>query len=258
MTHIVQYKNDYSLSYTEYGDPSGYPVLIQHGLIASIQPTHLFDRLLKLGTRLICIARPGYGDSSPYILKNIGEWADIVSVLIDHLELAQFDILGMSSGAPYSYAIGCKFPAKVRNIFILSGIPAMYADEVLAFWPWEVKKDARIAEMQKLAYELFFSHCSPADLQNDDIKDSLRNDCFGLAQDFKLRCVDWGFNCSDVKPHVWMRHSRADDSVPFVTAEITSRLLANCTLDIRETDVHFSNEVLDEFIRTVMAGWYAS
>jgi len=256
MTQIAKYKNEYSLSYAEYGDPRGFPILIQHGLIASIKDYSLFNRLLQLGTRLICIARPGYGESTPYIMRNIGEWGDIVGVLVEKLELPHFDILGISSGAPYSYAIGSQFPERVRNIFILSGIPAMYAEDVLSFWPFEVKVDASLAELQKLAYELFFSHLSPEDLEKNDIRDSLMNDCFGLAQDFKLRCVDWGFKLSDLKPKVVMRHSRADNAVPFVTAEMTSKYLLNCELEVRETDVHFSNEVLDDFIRTAMAEWY--
>jgi pimeloyl-ACP methyl ester carboxylesterase len=256
MLKITRYKNEYSLSYAEYGDRNGYPILIQHGLIASIKHPDLFERLIRLGTRLICIARPGYGESSPYVMDNIGEWANIVSVLIDKLELSQFDVLGMSSGAPYSYAIGCKFPGKARNIFILSGTPALFDETVLSSWPYGVTKNASIGEMQKLAYELFFSNLSPHDFENDDVKDSMMNDCFGIAQDLKIRCIDWGFRLSDVKENVFMRHSKADSSVPFTTAEMTSKLLPNCTLDIKENDVHFSNEVLNDFISTTMAGWY--
>lgn len=126
MKQIARDKNGNSLSYAEYGDKNGYPILIQHGLIASINDPCLFERLIELGTHLICIARPGYGESSPIIMNNIAEWADIVSVLIDELKLSHFDILGMSSGAPYSYSIGYKFPDKVRNIFIFSGTLALY------------------------------------------------------------------------------------------------------------------------------------
>lgn len=256
MTHIAWYKNGNSLSYTDYGDKNGYPILIQHGLIASINDYQLFERLIESGARLVSIARPGYGESSPYIMKNIAEWADIVSVLIDGLELSHFDILGMSSGAPYSYSIGYKFPEKVRNIFIFSGIPALYDDEILSFWPYPANKNASIAELEKLAYELFFSNLSKEDLTRNDIKDSMMNNCFGIAQDLKLRCMDWGFRLSDVKKTVYMRHSQSDDSVPFITAEMTSKLLPDCRFEIREKDVHFSNEALDDFIRTVMAEHY--
>jgi len=34
----------------------------------------------------------------------------------------------------------------------------------------------------------------------------------------------------------------------------TARLLPCCEFEARENDVHFSNEVLDDFIRTVMVG----
>ena len=67
MKQEIKYKNGYSLSYAEYGDRNGYPILIQHGLIANIYDDHLFDRLIRSGARLICIARPGYGQSSDSI-----------------------------------------------------------------------------------------------------------------------------------------------------------------------------------------------
>ena len=252
---ILLYKNVNSLSYAEYGDVSGDPVLIQHGLIASINDHHLFKRLVESGARLISIARPGYGGSSPYVMNNIAEWGDIVSLLVDELQLKQFDVLGISSGAPYSYAIGYQCPDRVRDLFILSGTPALYDENVCSFWPYPVNKNASIAEMQKLAYELFFSHLSKEDLDKDEIKDSMMNDCFGIAQDLKMRCMDWGFQLSDVKGRVTMRHSRSDDAVQLITAEMTAKLLPNCRFEVRENDAHFSQEVLDKFISTVIIGY---
>jgi pimeloyl-ACP methyl ester carboxylesterase len=251
---IIAYNQNQSfLSYAEYGDKAGFPILIQHGLIASIKDSAIFERLMETGARLICIARPGYGESSPTILKDISEWADIVSVLIDELKLSHFDVLGMSSGAPYSYSIGYKFPDKTRNIYIFSGIPAMYADEILAHWPFEIKKNVSIAEMQKLANELFFSNLSAEDLSRNEIQDAMANNCFGIAQDFRLRCMDWGFCLADVKEPVYMRHSRSDEAVPFIAAQLTSKLLPNCRLEIKENEVHFSNETLDDYIKTTIA-----
>ena len=252
MKNTTVYKNGNVLSYAEFGDPKGYPILIQHGLIASIDDEGLFKRLVEAGTRLISIARPGYGESSPYIMKNMGEWGEIVAVLASELGLSQLDVLGMSSGAPYSYAIGYRLAEKVRNIFIFSGTPALYDEDILAVWPYGVTKNASIAEMEKLAYELFFSNLSPDDLARNEIKDSMMNQCFGVAQDLKIRCMDWGFRLGDVRQKVYMRHSRADMNVPFISAEMTARLLPNCRLEARENDTHFSDELLDDFIRTVM------
>ena len=253
---VSAYKNGNVVSYAEYGDQDGDPILIQHGLIASITDHHLFGRLIETGAHLISIARPGYGASSPYVMRNIAEWGEIVAVLVDELGLSQFDVLGISSGAPYSYAIGYRFPKQVRNLFVLSGTPALYDERVLSFWPYPVNRNASITELQTLAYELFFSQLPKEDLDRADIKDSMMNGCFGIAQDLKIRCVDWGFPLSDVKGRVHMRHSKTDNSVPFITAELTSRLLPNCQLEAQEDDVHFSPEVLDNFIKTVIAGYY--
>lgn len=256
MKQLIRYNLGASLSYAEYGEPAGFPILIQHGLIASINDYHLFDRLLQLRTRLICIARPGYGESSPFVMRNIAEWSDIVSVLVDELKLSRFDVLGMSSGAPYGYALGYRFPEKARNIFVFSGIPALYDERVQVRWPHPVANDASLGEMEKLARELFFSNLSEADLSKDDIEDSMMNNCFGIAQDLRLRTMDWGFRLADVKERVFMHHSQTDDSVPVITAAITAALLPNCKLDIRAQGEHFSEAALDHFIRSVMAEWY--
>lgn len=256
MKRSARYKNETIISYTEYGDKNGYPLLINHGLIASITDCYLFEKLVRLGVHLVSMARPGYGESSPYVMWNIAEWADIVSVIIDELNISHFDVLGMSSGAPYSYAVGYKFPEKVRNIYIFSGIPALYDEQVLSYWPYPVTRDASIAEMEALAHELFFSNLSREDLEKDDIKDSMMNNCFGIALDLKLRCMDWGFSLSDVKENIYMQHSKFDNAVPFMAALLTANLLPNCKLEVKESGEHFSKDALDDYIETVIAENY--
>lgn len=252
MKQKVRYNDGNALSYADYGDKKGCPLLVQHGLIAGITDHHLFDRLINSGARVICIARPGYGESSPYVMQNMAEWALIVSVLTDQLGLSQFDVLGISSGAPYSYALGCKFPGRVRNLFIFSGTPALYDARILAHWPYPVNKDAGLSELSELAQSLFFSNLPEEALRNDDIKDSMMNRCFGIAQDFKLRCVDWGFDLAAVRSPVYMQHSRLDPQVPFVTAEMTAGLLPHCSFETRESEGHFSKELLDDFIKNTI------
>lgn len=252
MKQTLTYQNGLHLSYAEYGDKNGYPVIIQHGLIASIDDYELFNRLLQLKTRLICIARPGYGESSPYVLKNFAEWADIVTFLIQHLKIAKFDILSMSSGAPYGYAIGYKHPERVRNIYVFSGIPALYDEIVLSSWPFEAIRNKTIPELEDLAHQFFFSNLSKDDLKRNDIRDSLMNNGFGVAQDLGLRFMDWGFRLSDVKVKIFMRHSKTDEAVPYQTAVRTSKLLPNCRLELVEAGPHFSSEALDQFVKETM------
>jgi len=257
MLHTVQYHTGQTLSYAEYGDAHGYPLLIHHGAIASIRDHELFARLIHWGARVICLARPGYGESSPYLMQNIAEWADIVAVLIKELDLAQFDILGMSSGAPYSYAVGSTFPKRVRNIYILSGTPALYDEKILSLWPYPVNTQASLAELEQVAHDVFFPNVSQKNLTRNDIKDSMRHHCFGLALDLKLRCQEWGFTLAEVQAPVFMQHSKQDTAVPVVTAVMTAELLPRCTLELTEQEGHFSKEALNTFIHAVMAAYYA-
>ncbi len=254
MKQILPYKEDKLLAFAEYGQPGGYPILVQHGLIASIDDSALFERLLSLPVRLVCIARPGYGDSSPYEMQSYSEWADIVSILIDRLTFSEFDVLAFSSGAPYGYALAARFPRQVRNVFVLSGMPALFDPQVASAWPYPLEPHASIPEMQKLARQLFFSDLSPADIHNPDIRDSMSHDCFGVAQDLRLRAVPWGFDLSSVTQPVYMQHSRLDTNVPCCTAEWTAQLLPRCRLHIKESSEHFSQALLDDFVQEFIIG----
>ncbi len=55
------------------------------------------------------------------------------------------------------------------------------------------------------------------------------------------------------KELVYMQHSKEDQQVPFVTAEMTARLLPNCRFEVREKGEHFSKEILDQFFKAVVA-----
>jgi pimeloyl-ACP methyl ester carboxylesterase len=249
---IFEYADGHTLSYADYGATTGHPILVQHGMIASIGDYHLFDRLIWAGRRVICLARPGYGASSPYPMHDMAGWGEIVALLVDDLGLARFDVLGISSGAPYGYAIGYALPDRVRDIFIFSGTPALYDDVILAHWPYPVDRSAGMPELEEIARAVFFADLTEADLARDDIRDSMAHGCFGVAQDLRLRCMDWGFALSELRQTVYMQHSRVDAQVPFVTAEMTAKLIPHCRLAARESGPHFSEEVLDDFVRDVV------
>lgn len=104
---------------------------------------------------------------------------------MEELALPQFDVFGISSGAPHGYPIGYRFPDRVRNLFVLSGIPALYDKTVLSFWPYPVNENAGIEEMKALAYELFFRQLSQANLNRNDISDSMQNDETVMARHYQ-------------------------------------------------------------------------
>jgi len=56
MVKKFQYAGENILTYNDFGKENGFPILVQHGSIASIKDIGFFEELSKF-TRIICIAR---------------------------------------------------------------------------------------------------------------------------------------------------------------------------------------------------------
>jgi pimeloyl-ACP methyl ester carboxylesterase len=253
MTNVMRYGDGLSLAYVDYGDAGGYPIFVQHGMVASIGDG-LFGALVDAGMRVVCAARPGYGESSPRELACLGDWGDLVALLAVELGIERFDVLGISSGAPYAYAIAHRLPAKVGKVFVFSGIPALCDDRVAAAWPYPIDRKASLDECRALARQIFFSDLPPESAAMPHVRESMMNDCFGPGLDLRIRARDWGFSPSDVAQRVYMQHARDDGDVPFAAAELTAGLLPDCAFEARDSGGHFSPELLDGFIeKTILA-----
>ena len=261
MIKKVHCDNGCKLAYKVYGDKEGYPVLTHHGLVGSIIQPNLEEELVGLGIRMINIARPGYGESSVCKMESYADWARMIKPLIAELELSKFDVLGMSAGAPYCYALGALMPDKVQRIFIYSGLPALCETDVMNAYPNlpDVKKEyafyrqASLEDIAKSLYKMYLASLSEEVLELIDFRDSMANNCFGMAREAKLQSLDWGFNLKDVRPPVLMQHSKIDQEAPFAAARKTSDLLPDCTLQILENAPHFSEETLSAFFSEMIS-----
>ncbi|MDR2516692.1 MAG: hypothetical protein LBC88_04840 [Spirochaetaceae bacterium] len=245
MIQFFVYNGKEKLAYNDFGNDRGFPILVQHGAIASIKDIDLFEKLEPYA-RIIYIARPGYGESSPVILRNMLEYGIIVSKLAEYLALDEFDVLSISAGAPYGYAAAKACPEKTRNIYVYSGVPALYDAEVQKDWPVPVSNDLTMAECQKTAHEAFFAGLPEAALENNAIKDSMANNCFGEAQNIRIRFRDWGFKLPEINSRVFMRHSKKDG--PYGMVIRTAELLPHGELELLEDGEHFTKEGFESFI----------
>jgi pimeloyl-ACP methyl ester carboxylesterase len=252
MIKKFNFNNENILAYNDFGNKDGFPILVQHGSIASIKDIELFEDLSNIA-RIICIARPGYGESSPYILKNILEYGEIIAMLVEELGIKKFDIFGSTAGAIYGYAIAKVCSGKTRNIYVYSGTPALYDDNIQKNWPYPISKNLTVEDSQKIAYEVFFSQLSAQDKEKNDIKDSMANNCFGEGQNIRLRFNDWGFTLPEIKAKVYMRHSKKDKVLPYIMAETTAKLLPDCELELLEEGKHFTVEGYKSFIQKTVA-----
>jgi pimeloyl-ACP methyl ester carboxylesterase len=110
------------MSYAEYGDTAGFPVVSAHGglacrldVAAAAQVAH------DTGIRLISPDRPGVGRSDPQPGRTIIDWAHDVGELLDQLGIQRCAVMGWSLGGQYAAAAGYALRARVTRVAIIAG-----------------------------------------------------------------------------------------------------------------------------------------
>lgn len=105
MTEAVTTRDGRTLAYLEVGDPNGPLVLHNHGGPSSRLEAHLLaDAASKNGLRLLCVDRPGMGQSSPQKARSYSGWADDLVAIADALGYREFGVTGWSEGGPWALA----------------------------------------------------------------------------------------------------------------------------------------------------------
>jgi pimeloyl-ACP methyl ester carboxylesterase len=97
--------DDRHLAVETSGDEDGFPVFLMHGMPGSRSgPKPRGIVLYRLGVRLICYDRPGYGGSSRLPKRRVADAAADVRAIADFLKLGQFAVVGRSGGGPHALA----------------------------------------------------------------------------------------------------------------------------------------------------------
>lgn len=114
-----------TLSYAEYGDPQGEPLVLLHGTPGSrLDFESWAEALTTHGLRGIAVDRPGMGRSCAHPQRTLLGWAHDVRALANHLGLRAFSVLGASGGGPHALACGHALPERVRQVVLVSsGVP---------------------------------------------------------------------------------------------------------------------------------------
>ncbi len=106
------------VSYAEYGDPDGVPVVNCHGAPSSRRERYFpnGDGYRRLGVRLIGIDRPGSGRTDPAPGRRIVDWPEDAEQVLDALHLGDVRLLALSAGVPYAFALARALPDRVGRI----------------------------------------------------------------------------------------------------------------------------------------------
>jgi len=260
------------LSYQEFGDRDGTPVFYSHTTAGSkIEGEFYQEAALKFGIRLICIDRPGMGDSSYLPKRTLLDYPQDVIELADELKLAKFGLIGWSGGASYTLAVSFKYPNRILFCILIAGYTNFVSsNEVTSSIPSSIDKliamnYKKYPKLLKVYLELFsftvktlpklslktiahfYNQSDRAIIARDKVKSILfrtqreayKEGSQGPTKDIAIHYSDWGFQLEDIEIFVDILHGKEDQVVPIYFSQFNQKLLPSCKLEILENEGHF-------------------
>ncbi len=123
MTELIRTPDGRCLSVDSLGPQDGLPVFLLHGMPGSRQgPRPRPGVIYRLGIRLLCYDRPGYGRSDRHRGRGVADAAIDIRTIADELGLATFSVVGRSAGAPHALACGALLDGRVQSVAALVGL----------------------------------------------------------------------------------------------------------------------------------------
>jgi pimeloyl-ACP methyl ester carboxylesterase len=102
---VITLPDDRRLSWHEFGDPDGVPVLYTPETPVSGLGGAWYDQAARAsGLRWISLDKPGYGGSDYQRRRSLISWAGDLAALAGHLGLDRFALAGESGGGPFTLA----------------------------------------------------------------------------------------------------------------------------------------------------------
>jgi len=122
-TRTVTARDGRTLACLEVGDSSGPLVIHNHGGPSSRLEARLFaGAATKNRLRLVCVDRPGIGQSSRQTNRSYAGWADDLTAIADALGHQEFGVTGWSEGGPWALAAAAYIdPLRLRHVSSIAG-----------------------------------------------------------------------------------------------------------------------------------------
>jgi pimeloyl-ACP methyl ester carboxylesterase len=120
---VAHANGDHWIAFDIKGAAHGYPIFLLHGTPGSRNgPAPRSSVLYRLGVRLICYDRPGYGKSTRHPRRRVLDAARDVAAIADELQLDEFSVVGRSGGGPHALACAALLPQRVRKAAVLVSV----------------------------------------------------------------------------------------------------------------------------------------
>lgn len=224
-----------------------------------------FQRIaLQLNCRIICIDRPGMGNSEFVPGRKMADWPATVSALADHLGVEMFSVMGLSGGGPYVLATAWGIPERLQAAVVVSGMVPFHFPEskhdIAVTLPakspsirkilarafrtgvnlapvWLAEKVVKI--LPQADQKLFSDRENLRHLLNT-YRTALKQGTIGYLHEAEIYRRFWGFNPADITfPVIWW-HGTADKNVTIGSARRLADELPVCSPHFIEGEGHFS------------------
>jgi len=261
-----------TVSYTEWGDPAGMPVIYCHGFPGSRLEAKLADApASSLGIRLIAPDRPGFGASDFLPDRRIADWPRDLAALADSLDIARFHVIGVSGGAPYALATAQQLHDRVAGVALACGLGEFVGDDPtsgmnttaamaidfrrhwpqLGHWAYTHVIGPTLRRFPDSIFQILVGHAPDADrevLADSAVRDALvasyaeafRQGSDGPAHELGLITSPWEIDPTRIQHRVQLWHGEADETVPISMARRHADILPHVATRFLPDEGHFS------------------
>jgi pimeloyl-ACP methyl ester carboxylesterase len=260
-----------ALELSEAGDPSGFPVVVQHGTPCSRLIWSEHDALAReQGLRLISYDRPGYGGSARDPGRDVAACAADVSAIADALSLTRYGSWGISGGGPHALACAALCDDRLVAVASLAAVAPWQAEGL--DWMDGMGEENHVEFGKALAGEdalrPMLDEIRDAKIDAEGLVDLLRTllgpeDLAALTGEFAEYTLEqqrlglepgvdgwidddlaftlpWGFDVEDVSRPVLLLHGADDKFVPVSHGHWLAARIPGVEARITETDGHLT------------------
>jgi pimeloyl-ACP methyl ester carboxylesterase len=288
VAHVVKTADGRGLSVETLGAPDGRPVLLCHGTPGAANGPRPRGILLhRLGIKLICYDRPGYGDSDRHPRRRVCDAARDAAEIADSLGIGRFSVVGRSGGGPHALACAAVLGERVQCAATLGSLAPINA-EGLDWWAGMAQSNKRAyqakeGELRRMADamakklrhdpESLLSSLG-SELEADDkevVEDiglrriiaethakALMNSPDGWIDDTLALRSPWGFDVSSIKVKVRLWHGQDDVFSPISHTHWLAKEISGSIPDERSDTAHFASvRILPDILRWIVSTVHA-
>ncbi|HKX99935.1 MAG TPA: alpha/beta hydrolase [Steroidobacteraceae bacterium] len=259
----------------EFGARDGVTVIWCHGGPGCRrEPENLAGTFAESGLRVVGIDRPGYGASTPWPGRSIGDWAADALEVADQLGVDSFATVGISTGGAHALAVAAK-SRRVMGVVACCAVTDMRWAEGRAMMPlpsqiWDAPdREAAHAivaqqlgshgEMTRLGSPIipladsdkrFFEESGWARSWDSFIPEMFAQGLYGYVDDRLADGRGWvSFDVRKIACPVAVLHGTHDTFIPIAQARHTQSLIPGSRLQLCDALGHFS--ILTEVVPTL-------